>query len=146
MVSQPANKERFSMSIESPGPDPVPTSKLWRFSILLSGLIGAVGVALLALSAHADSTGLLKTSAQMLLFHAPIILAMGLLAQIRRVPFLPIVFLLIVGGIFLFCGDLVARVFISSRLFPMAAPTGGMMIILGWIALALCAIRIQPKP
>ncbi|QDG77817.1 DUF423 domain-containing protein [Labrenzia sp. PHM005] len=133
------------MTAQAPNSEPIPTSKLLRISIILSGLIGAAGVTLLALSAHADSSGLLKTSAQMLLFHAPVLLGLGLLAQARRVPFLPVVFLLMVGGIFLFSGDLIARVFVGGRLFAMAAPTGGMLIILGWIALALSAIRVRPK-
>lgn len=121
------------------------TSKLLRLAIVVSGLSGASGVAFLALSAHADTTGLMKTASHMLLFHAPVFLGMGLVAQIRRVPFLPVAFALMVVGIALFSGDLIARATIDSRLFPMAAPTGGLLTIASWIALALSAIRIHPR-
>lgn len=121
------------------------TSKLLRLGLVIGGLSGASGVAVLALSAHADTTGLMKTAAHMLLFHAPVFLGMGLVAQIRRVPFLPVAFALMVVGITLFSGDLIARATIGIRLFPMAAPTGGMLTIASWIALALSAIRIKPR-
>jgi len=121
------------------------TSKLLRLAIVVSGLSGAAGVALLALSAHADTTGLMKTAAHMLLFHAPVFLGMGLVAQIRRVPFLPVAFALMVVGIALFSGDLIVRATIGSGLFPMAAPTGGMMTIASWIALALSAVRVKRR-
>ncbi|MGV2976184.1 DUF423 domain-containing protein [Roseibium alexandrii] len=122
-----------------------PISKLLRLAIVLSGLSGAAGVGLLALSAHADTTGLMETAAHMLLFHAPVFLGMGIVAQVRSVPFLPVAFTLMVVGIVLFSGDLIARATIGSRLFPMAAPTGGLLTITSWIALALSAIRIKPR-
>jgi len=122
-----------------------PTSPLLRISVILSGLTGAAGVAFLALSAHADTTGFLKTAAQMLLFHAPVLLAMGILAQVRLVPVLPAAFLMMAAGLFLFSGDLIARALIGARLFPMAAPTGGMLTILSWLVLALSAIRIRAR-
>jgi uncharacterized membrane protein YgdD (TMEM256/DUF423 family) len=121
------------------------TFKLLRLGLVIGGLSGASGVALLALSAHADTTGLMKTAAHMLLFHAPVFLGMGLVAQIRRVPFLPVAFALLVVGITLFRGDLIARATIGIRLFPMAAPTGGLLTIASWIALALSAVRIHPR-
>ncbi|WP_306148592.1 MULTISPECIES: DUF423 domain-containing protein [unclassified Roseibium] len=121
------------------------TSKLLRLGVIIGGLSGASGVAVLALSAHADTTGLMKTAAHMLLFHAPVFLGMGLVAQIRRVPFLPVAFALMVVGITLFSGDLIARATIGNRLFPMAAPTGGLLTIASLIALALSAIQIHPK-
>jgi uncharacterized membrane protein YgdD (TMEM256/DUF423 family) len=37
------------------------------------------------------------------------------------------------------------RAFLERRLFPMSAPIGGMTVILGWLMLALCALRVQPK-
>jgi len=40
-------------------------------------------------------------------------------------------------GTLLFSGDLTARAFAGGRLFPMAAPSGGSLMILSWIALAI---------
>ena len=43
-------------------------------------------------------------------------------------------------GACLFSADLASRAFLDDRLFPMAAPTGGSLMILSWLALAgLCA-------
>lgn len=124
---------------------PAATSKLLRLSIVIGGLYGAAGVVFLALSAHADTSGMMQTAAHMLLFHAPVLLAMGLLAQIRRIPLLPIAFCLMAAGVLLFSGDLVARAMADAKLFAMAAPAGGILTIAGWIALSASAVRIGPR-
>jgi uncharacterized membrane protein YgdD (TMEM256/DUF423 family) len=116
-----------------------------RVGLILAGILGAGGVVSLALSAHANASSLIETAAHMLLFHAPVILGLGLLAQVRRVPLLPVVLVLLAAGLTLFCGDLLMRAFLERRLFPMSAPIGGMMVILGWLVLALCALRVRPK-
>src|SRR5262249_39668466 len=43
-------------------------------------------------------------------------------------------------GSALFAGDVALRAFVGYRLFPMAAPTGGVVLILAWLALAVAAI------
>jgi uncharacterized membrane protein YgdD (TMEM256/DUF423 family) len=45
-----------------------------------------------------------------------------------------------VVGAALFAGDVSARAFIGHRLFPMAAPTGGTILIAAWLALAIAAL------
>jgi len=102
-------------------------------------------VVCLALSAHANASSLLATAAQMLLFHAPLFLGLGLLAQVRRVFLLPVSMALLTLGVCLFCGDLLLRAFAEQRLFPMAAPIGGTLVIAAWLALAISALRVQPK-
>ena len=42
---------------------------------------------------------------------------------------------LIVGAA-LFAGDLALRAFVGHRLFPMAAPTSGIVLIVSWLTLA----------
>lgn len=122
-----------------------PTANLLRISMFLAGLSGATGVVCLALSAHSSASPLLETAAQVLLFHAPVYLGLGLLAQVRRVLLLPIALLLLTSGLCLFCGDLLLRSFADVRLFPMAAPTGGFLLILSWLSVALGALRVRPK-
>jgi uncharacterized membrane protein YgdD (TMEM256/DUF423 family) len=39
-----------------------------------------------------------------------------------------------------FCGDLVLRGLDQGKLFPMAAPAGGLAMIGGWAAFALAAL------
>ena len=45
-----------------------------------------------------------------------------------------------VAGAGLFAGDLALRAFAGHRLFPMAAPTGGTILIAAWLALAIAAL------
>lgn len=118
---------------------------LLKLGLFLAGLCGATGVVLLALSAHANASQSLQTAAQMLLFHAPVYLGLGLLAQLRRVLLLPAVFLCLTSGLGLFCGDLALRTFAGQRLFPMAAPAGGLLVILAWLTVAIGALRVRPK-
>ncbi|MEM8704081.1 MAG: DUF423 domain-containing protein [Pseudomonadota bacterium] len=126
-------------------PAPEPTAGLLKFCLAISGLMGALGVVSLALAAHAEGSNLLGTAARMLMFHAPVFLAIGILAQIRKVLLLPVTVLFLFFGLTFFCGDLFSRTFLESRLFPMAAPVGGMFVILGWVLLALGAFKVVPR-
>ncbi|RVA64882.1 DUF423 domain-containing protein, partial [Mesorhizobium sp. M7A.F.Ca.CA.001.08.1.1] len=77
------------------------------------------------------------TAASFLLMHAPVFLAAGLLGVnwILRIGSL-----ILLVGLLLFCGDLLARDFIGSRLFPLSAPIGGTLLIAGWLAIAASAL------
>lgn len=107
-----------------------------RFLISTAGLFGAVGVALLATAAHAGGDNL-GTAAAFLLAHAPALLALGLAGSGRS---LAVAAALLVAGVLLFSGDLVMRDVLGTRLFPMAAPTGGTLTIAGWLAVAASAL------
>ena len=107
----------------------------------IAALLGCAGVMLMAAGAHAKPGAGLDSAAHMLLFHAPAVIAVcaaiggGLLH--RKLALLACVVLLV--GASLFAGDLVLRAFAGQRLFPMAAPTGGMTTMAGWVLLALAA-------
>ena len=111
-----------------------------RFLILAAGLLGAAGVALLAAAAHLGGDNL-RTAAGFMLAHAPALLAVGLAGNGRL---LPVAGLVLLAGVALFAGDLVLRDLVGTRLFPMAAPTGGTLTILGWLGVALSALA-RPK-
>jgi uncharacterized membrane protein YgdD (TMEM256/DUF423 family) len=123
----------------------LPTSTLFRPAMVLGGLAGCLGVALAAVAAHADPSGLMRAASEMLLFHAPAILVLGVMAQVRRIPLLPVATALLVAGLVLFCGDLASRALQDARLFPMAAPTGGMLLIAGWAAIVLSAATVKAR-
>lgn len=108
-----------------------------RYLVLAGGLCGAAGVALSAAAAHSGG-GNLATSASFLLVHAPAFLA---LAQLQSGRLLKIGALALLAGLVLFSGDLLSREFLGSRLFPMAAPTGGTLMIAGWLTVAASAFR-----
>ena len=111
--------------------------------VLLAGLMGAAGVALAAASAHAAPGAGLDSAGYLLLFHAPAILALVLAHQLGLVlrPLGLIAAAAFVLGATLFAGDLTLRAFAGGRLFPMAAPTGGLILILGWLLVAAAAVR-----
>lgn len=117
------------------------TQNLAMVAAALAGIAGACGVGLAAAGAHVSASPLLTTAADFLLIHAVAALALaGLaLASPRRGGwFLCAAALLLLGG-FLFCGDLSFRALVGARLFPMAAPIGGSLLIC-WIAGAVAAV------
>jgi uncharacterized membrane protein YgdD (TMEM256/DUF423 family) len=107
--------------------------------IILAGLMGAGGVVLLAASAHAFSGLGLDSAGQILLFHAAALLggvaalSQGLLVR----PLATIALAAFVLGALLFSGDIALRALAGQRLFPLAAPTGGTILILAWLTIAL---------
>lgn len=107
-----------------------------RILILAAGLCGAAGVALSAAAAHLGGA-FVGTAASFLLMHAPVLLATGLLGTNR---ILRIGSLVLLVGLLLFCGDLLARDFLGSRLFPLSAPIGGTLLIAGWLVIAASAL------
>lgn len=121
------------------------THPLLRAGMVAAGLCGAAGVVLAALGTHMDATGLMSVASNMLLFHAPAFLGLGALAQLRRVPLLPVAFVLLLAGVALFSGDLVSRALTADRLFAMSAPTGGSLMICGWLAVLLSAAFVRPR-
>jgi hypothetical protein len=113
-----------------------------RFLAALAGLLGAGGVALAAAAAHVAQGSSLDSAALIALVHAPTILAglAGLRSGVlhRRMGLLAIAGLGL--GTVLFSGDLAIRVFAGHSLFPMAAPSGGLILIGAWLLLGLSGI------
>jgi uncharacterized membrane protein YgdD (TMEM256/DUF423 family) len=110
--------------------------------IVLAGLMGAGGIILAAAGAHAAPGAGLDSAAYMLLFHAAAVLGGAALLQqglLWRPLALAALAAWIVGAA-LFSGDVALRVFTGHRLFPMAAPTGGIILIAAWLALAAAGI------
>jgi uncharacterized membrane protein YgdD (TMEM256/DUF423 family) len=107
---------------------------------VLAALMGASGVVLAALSTHAEGGELGRMGAMFLLLHAAALV--GIASHVRTADWRTARALLVVAaalalGTLLFAGDLTARAFAGGRLFPMAAPGGGTLMILSWIALAI---------
>lgn len=117
-----------------------------RLLTVLSGLAGALGVALSAMAAHRAGSENLGTAANFLLLHASAFLALAVTSHIRLLArgWLMLAVGLMIVGLALFSGDLSARAFLGDRLFPMAAPTGGTLLLLGWLALALGGLMSRP--
>jgi uncharacterized membrane protein YgdD (TMEM256/DUF423 family) len=117
------------------------SSGMNRFLTIAGALCGAAGVALSAAAAHAGG-GNLGTAATMLLAHAPVLVAVGLAGKGRALGWAA---LLLLAGVLLFAGDLLARHWLGGRLFPFAAPAGGVAMIAGWLAIAVAALIFLPE-
>jgi len=110
--------------------------------VALAGLMGAAGVALLAANAHAVPGAGLDGAGQMLLFHAAAVLA-AVTALYQGLLLRPLGIAAAIGllaGAALFSGDIAMRAFAGHRLFPMAAPSGGVLLIVSWLGLGLAGI------
>ncbi|GEP06389.1 DUF423 domain-containing protein [Methylobacterium oxalidis] len=114
-----------------------------RAVVALAGLAGLLGVAASAAAAHRPTEGdSLRVAAQFLLFHAPALLGLAALARTGLVRALParLAALTLILGLALFCGDLALRALSGTPLFPMAAPSGGVLLMLGWLLAALAPL------
>ncbi len=116
-------------------------SRLLRILIILAGVMGADGVILAAASAHQGDAARLAPASSMLLFHATAVLAVVALSE-RGVIHARIGLAAALGFVVaaaLFAGDLTIRHFAGHGLFPFAAPTGGTLLIVSWLTLAVAA-------
>lgn len=111
-----------------------------RWAVAAAGLMGASGTIGAALAAHGRGGDTLAVAAAVLFVHAPALLALGLGARNRlRLAWLPAAGMVL--GVALFSGDLALRALAGAeRLFPNAAPAGGMILVASWLALVLLAV------
>ena len=126
-------------------------SRTCRILIVLAAIMGADGVMLAAASAHGAEASRLASASSMLLFHASAVLGAVALAERgvihARIGIVAAFGFVIAAG--LFAGDLTMRQYAGHGLFPMAAPTGGTLLIASWLALAVAAAwpkRGNPYP
>jgi len=110
--------------------------------LVLACLMGACGVGLAAAAAHAAPGAGLDGAAYLLLLHAVAVLGAATLTAEEMLwrPLGLVAMAGFVAGGALFAGDVAMRAFAGHRLFPMAAPTGGTLLMLSWLLLAVAAI------
>lgn len=110
--------------------------------IVLAGLLGAAGVALAAAGAHGHPQSGLDSAGYLLLIHAAATMAgiaalhQQLLARTLGTAALTALAI----GAALFAADVAMRAFVGHRLFPFAAPSGGIIMIIGWVGVAAAAL------
>jgi uncharacterized membrane protein YgdD (TMEM256/DUF423 family) len=115
--------------------------KAYRILVILAAVMGADGVMLAAASAHQADATRLGPASSMLLFHATAVLGVVALAE-RGMIHARIGLVAAFGFVLaaaLFAGDLTLRQYAGHALFPLAAPTGGTLLIASWFLLALSA-------
>ncbi|GLS44547.1 DUF423 domain-containing protein [Methylobacterium brachythecii] len=113
-----------------------------RILLALAAVSGLLGVAASAAAAHGDGGETLKTAAQFLLFHAPLVVGLVALAGTEAMHGRLTRFAgaAILAGLALFSGDLAMRALSGVPLFPMAAPAGGLVLMAGWLLVAAAAL------
>lgn len=114
----------------------------WTLGLIAgAGIHGALGVVGSAVAAHRVGGAQLATAAQFLLFHASLVVGLAALAQRSESPrgWLVIASAVLLG-VGLFSGDVALFALAGRHLFPMAAPTGGMVLIASWTALAVLSL------
>ncbi len=116
--------------------------------IALAGIMGAAGVMLAAAGAHGKPGVGLDSAGYLLLIHALGVLAGVALARQGLIPrSLGLATLCgFVGGGALFAADVAARAYLGSRLFPFAAPLGGLVMITSWLVLVAAALASMRMP
>jgi uncharacterized membrane protein YgdD (TMEM256/DUF423 family) len=117
------------------------SQRQFRILAILAAIMGADGVILAAAAAHQPDASRLASASSMLLFHALAVLAAVALAE-RGILHLRIGMLAAWGFVVataLFAGDLSLRQYAGHSLFPLAAPTGGTLLIASWLAVAVAA-------
>jgi len=119
---------------------------MWvKMFMTLGGIAGCSGVALGALSAHALNTRLepaglttLGTVSQYLLLHGLLLIAVAAWLRVAADSgLLRAAGVLLVVGMFCFCGGLTVATLTGVRSFGGLAPFGGIALMAGWLTLAL---------
>lgn len=104
-----------------------------------AGLAGAAGVAASAAGAHAYAGMNVDTAGTMLLVHAAALMGLSVPSR-ASTRGRQIAALILMVGVCLFSGDLILRAVEGHPLFPMAAPLGGLLMIAGWLIVAVAAM------
>lgn len=109
-----------------------------------AGMMGFAGVIMLAMGSHPPQTGTLATGGQFLLFHAPIVIVVASQTRFAGVYKRAAQALLLAGPV-LFAAEVAFHTASQSTALTVLAPIGGGMTILGWLCVAIGAIRTQKR-
>lgn len=117
-----------------------------RKLLAVSALCGAISVAISAFAAHGagpQQAQWLATGGHYLLVHSVLGVALALWPQSgalgRAAGWLA------VGGGIVFCAALTLLAFTGVRIMGAVAPVGGSLMIIGWLLLAVRAVRGNPS-
>jgi len=110
--------------------------------IVFAGLNGAMAVAMAAVGAHGVDAGaqpLMERASLFQLIHATVLLGIDQLAREGKAGY-RLAGALLLLGVVLFSGSLYWKALVGPLTIPLITPTGGMSLILGWLALAVCGL------
>ena len=118
-----------------------------QLHLLIGGLMGFSGTALLAASSHYSHSDYIEIAGQILLFHAPVLFGATALRNLGLLmPRFGVLAVTILSlGLILFAADLTIRGFYSFALFRFAAPIGGSLMLIGWLCLCIATFTRLPS-
>jgi uncharacterized membrane protein YgdD (TMEM256/DUF423 family) len=123
---------------------------LARVALIAAALAGAVAVMLGAFGAHAlrgvlDESALAtwRTAVDYQFWHVLALLGVATIARDHASGFLRAATLAFAFGIVLFSGSLYALALGAPRVLSVITPVGGLLLIAGWIALAVHAFAVR---
>jgi uncharacterized membrane protein YgdD (TMEM256/DUF423 family) len=121
-------------------------------SIFLGALLAALAVGLGAMGAHAlkdhlsaEQLATYHTAVQYQMYHAIGLVLTGLLATRRRSQWFEGAAWAMLGGIALFSGCLYAWLASGRTVFVHLVPVGGVAFMVGWVLMAIGAIRLRER-
>lgn len=114
-----------------------------RLTLLVAGLLLALGVALGAIGMHAmrgrlagDYWLLYQTALHYQFYQTPGLLGAGLALRLLDARLLRLAAALITAGIVAFCGSLYALALGAPRWLERLPPVGGLLLVAGWLVFA----------
>lgn len=110
-----------------------------RYLAAIGSLLAGLAVALSAYAAHAAEPSVQGRLLQAAVFAFAHGLALTALAPLAQRPTALLALAMLLGGVFLFCGSLLAAALLE--LSPMLAPFGGALLIAGWLLHAYDRLR-----
>jgi uncharacterized membrane protein YgdD (TMEM256/DUF423 family) len=125
-----------------------------RLFLVLAGVFGFLGVALGAFGAHglksrleaaadgAQRLGWWQTGAQYHLVHALALVVAAYLASRQAGTAASVAGFCFAGGIVVFSGSLYAMTLSGVRVLGAVTPFGGLLMLAGWLAVVVAALRL----
>lgn len=112
--------------------------------LFIGALLGFLGVSAGAFGAHflksklsSDSLAIFEVAVRYQMYHALVLLILVALIGFFPSPWLTNAGWLFIAGVVIFSGSLYALVFSGIKLWGAVTPIGGLLLLLGWLALLL---------
>ncbi len=117
-----------------------------RFFSVMGCLFGLIWVALGAIAAHAVTLDVqalhrFDLALRMLIVHALVLILLGTQQSVKHLPIRMLAGFAFLLGSFIFCTSLLLLAFGASPMVAKFAPTGGVLLMLGWALWGLSLMR-----
>jgi uncharacterized membrane protein YgdD (TMEM256/DUF423 family) len=121
-----------------------------RTFIILSTILGFIGVALGAFGAHGlqatleanGRVGTFETASRYQMYHALALIGVTWLSSVKADPFLTAAGWTLFAGTVIFSGALYILAIFDLRIMGAVAPLGGVLMLIGWACMGIGAWRI----